>query len=395
MKYLRYFEEENTEIDLEQFKDDVEKVFENNEWLVVKPKSFEALLYWGQGTEWRITDINTRYYPGTFKPQKYDLNDKVYININKSDDKKYLFDFYRSYFYDEDEDDVYLKDFFETNNDLFNFYGEVLDCNNIVKENGEYWIAVEGYSYFESFFKLDNRTRDDLVKDILGDDYYCNYGSNDFDLEQYGIEFDEENLEIIKILLMLEKLDNDYDYDIEDITDYDDVVSIIKEYELDDLKTTFLVCICDAHERADMNAAWEDVTKEIYSFFELSLENGSPKWDNFKNNKNQYLFIRFKTPSDAYLAKFRINNYDDSYSDDVIEYSPPYNGYDGETKDVNETFNEALPERLPEYYSNWDEVDKNYDAWKEMKKENPNISIDDSELMDKIKLKLDAKKYNL
>ena len=142
MKYLRYFEED---IQLKLWDDlpikfQKETVFHNSKWLVIKPKSFETLLSLSEGTEWRIKNINTKYHAvNNFKPEQYPLNDSVYVNIDKKTNERYLFDFYKNHFYDNDEEDIYLKEFFEKNKDLFNFYGEIVECSDIIKENNDYW----------------------------------------------------------------------------------------------------------------------------------------------------------------------------------------------------------------------------------------------------------------
>jgi hypothetical protein len=208
---------------------------------------------------------------------------------------------------------------------------------------------------------------------------------------------DKDNLDLVKLLLIIEKIKNidDYDYDIEDINDYDDVVNIIKSYDLDDLKSIIKGCICTAHEIADATAAWNNVINEIYDFFNLEqITNNS--WRMYKNKL--CLWIKFKSNTDAYLAKFIINNYDDSYSDSMIEYSPPYYGYDGKSKDIINSFNEELVDKILDYNSdNLTNIEfvEYFDIWKEMKKNNLKLSIDDSEFLNKLQMSVDMKKFNI
>ena len=388
------------EEDLDQFKDQIEVVFGGKNYNVIKPKSFEGLLYLSQGTEWRIANINTKYYNGKDFPKKYYFNDNVYVNVDKTDEnKKILFDFQQSHFYDEDEDDIYLNDFFEKNKDLFNFYGEIVNCDNVVKENGEYWIVVSDYPYFEDYFKLDRNTRDDLIKMILNNEAYelFMYNISDFKIsDRYNKwEIDNESLLLIKVLLWIIKLRKNYDYGVVEIKDYDDIVEIIKEYKIKSLKKLFKECMCKAQETADSDAAYNDVTDEIYKFFGLVL--GTAKWQHHANSQDQKLWIKFKTNTDAYYAKFLINNYDDSYSDDKIEYSHGYS-FTGDDKVRDEYFNDNLKEKLwsfEEYDSeiSGDDIHKYNDYWKEMIENNPNLV--EEEILDKIKRKIKIKNYNL
>ena len=194
MKYIKQFESEQTDINYDEFKDDIEKVFEDKEWLVIKAKSFEAFCYYGQDQGWSDVE-NVR---------KYSFNKNTFININKEDDRKVVLNFDRGDFYTKDDETIYLKEFLDINNNLFNFYGRILECSNVIKENEEYWIVVEDYSYFEQFFKLDRRTRSDLIKKIL-DGEECelfNYDYSDYDLDE-NLKLDEENLEIFKIFFIL------------------------------------------------------------------------------------------------------------------------------------------------------------------------------------------------
>ena len=365
MKHLFYFKENISE--------NKEKVFEDDNWLIIKPSSYEALLIHCDEQNWNISE--------------YRYSDEIYININKKDDTKVLLDFNYGNFYEKDENVVYLKDFLDNNNSLLKFYGELIHYSSIIKENNEYWIVVKDYGDFDKYFILDSHTRNDLIKQVLSGDArdIFSYHPADFDLNDYGFEVAAENLDLLKILLILEKHNNVYDYDIDDITDYDDIVEIVKEYGLTTLKDTLKSCICTSIENADADAAYEDITNKIYDFFNLEL--GSAKWEKFKDSKYQCLWIKFKRDIDAYNAKFIMRNDDNSYDDDKIEYSPPYNGYYVDIKIKNEVFNNEIPERIVDEYN---EVDEYLDRWKKIKEKNQ-----DSDMESEIEIMLNLNKYNL
>lgn len=380
MKYLYYFKENNNLDDSNNFT----LLFENDNWNITKANSFDSLLSWSEDGNINMNNTSSKTFSNLF------------LNTNKKSNDKIVLDFVRNDFYSIEDDDIYLKDFLSENKELFEFYGENLKCENIFKDGNDYWLIVDDYKFFVDYFKLDNNTRKNLIENILSDEgYSAEYSTVDFELSDQSIKITKDNLEMIQIVLIIEKLMNDeYDYDIDDISDYDDIVSIIDECDMVDLKNILLSCVCTGHERADENAAWNDVYDNIVSFF--NVDDKSNKWDFYNGSKEQMLWFKFKTKNDAYNAKFTINKYDDSYEDDVIDYSPPYYGYSGNNKDINNSFNEDLDGRITEYDSadvNFDIIKEYYDIFKEQKEINSEIKV--SDIIDNFKIYLDTKKFNL
>lgn len=72
--------------DIKREKDNIDIVYEDDEWFVLIPKSYEASCHWGSGTQWctasRETDNNFKWYS---------KNGSLYININKRTKEKYQF----------------------------------------------------------------------------------------------------------------------------------------------------------------------------------------------------------------------------------------------------------------------------------------------------------------
>ena len=73
-----------------------EKVYEDSEWLVIVPKTEEAAIYYGKGTQWCTAATGGRNYF-----EYYNNDGPLYININKQTGKKYQFHFESSQFMDE------------------------------------------------------------------------------------------------------------------------------------------------------------------------------------------------------------------------------------------------------------------------------------------------------
>lgn len=370
MKYIKTYEENINE-----------NVFENNKFLVIKPKSYDSLLELSKDTEWRIEDINAKYLPGLFRPEKYRYSNDLFVVIDKLNDNKYLFDFKQDNFWDKDENDIYLKDFFDNKPELVTLFGDIIYCDKVVEENGEYWIVVDDYIDFEDYFKLDRNTRNDYIKIVLGGDAAVeiyDYNPSDFDID-VSVKLDEDNLILMRsILYWLKVNDSDYEYDIFDVETYYDVVEIVNDYDIVDLRDFLKRCVSEGEGNADADAAYDKVTDEIYKFFDLEL--GSAKWQKHKGKEK--LWIKFKNKLAACNAKFIITNIDSSFDDDVIEFDPPENA--GTKKDFIEYFNECMRERYTEYFGD-NLVDEIYDALENNKK----ATIEDLEHL------IAIKKYNV
>lgn len=376
MRYLQYFKENSND-----FNRDI--VFNNDKWIIIKPSTYESCCYWGQDTDWRVSDGSHEYY----------FSKESYIVIEKESNDRYFLNFHSGDFEDKDEGKIYLKEFLDKDSVLYNFFGERIKCDHVKEVNGEWWVVVSDYDFFESYFKLDSRTRDDLIKDILGGDPRISYYEMKYiDITNENVELTEDNLLYLKITLRLEQDRNGYEFDINDIKNYDDIAKVVDEYNINNLKKAIKSAFCEAHEGANNSAAWNDVIENIYNFF--GLENGSAKWETTEGYKYQALWIKFKSKSDAIFAKFIISNYDDSF-DDIIEYSPPYYGYIGESEDVESGFNECIEDKISDYYdkSSIEQINNYYEYWQEEKKKNPNAT--DDEIAEEVRYLLDAKKYNL
>ncbi|MCK9417312.1 hypothetical protein M0Q97_11750 [Candidatus Dojkabacteria bacterium] len=358
-------------------------VYESKNFIVVKPRNYDDVKILFNNTEW-----NEEYYKTNFN---------IYINIDKRSDEKTLFNFYNSEFIDKDDDNISLCEFFEENSDLLLFYGDIVNCNNttpaIIEENNEYWAVTSGYEDYADFYNVGHNTRKEFIPDMLrGDSFeYFEYESKYYDIDDYGIKPNDENLIYLKIILLLEAKDNDYDYDITEISDYDDIVEIINDYDIDELKDYLKRIICEANENADADAAYDKITDYVYDFF--NLEPKSAKWQTYKNNDS--LWIKFKSKLAACNAKMVVSDLDDSYSENdktTFEFSSPHNGYGGlgDNKNKNDYFNSGLSDTITEY----DNVDSKvvelcYKNWNELK------DLTQDEIFNKIDILMKAKKYNI
>ena len=99
-------------------KADLEKVYEDDEWVVYVPHSHAAARRGGEGTHWCTASENDYYY------NMYSKQGPLYINIRKSDGAKFQFHFETMQFMDADDEPVSLKEL-ALSDGLINFYSKI------------------------------------------------------------------------------------------------------------------------------------------------------------------------------------------------------------------------------------------------------------------------------
>ncbi len=75
-----------------------EKVYEDNDWLIIVPKTQEAAIYYGKGTKWCTASTGSYNYF-----ERYNNEGRLYININKNTGDKYQFHFESNSFMDAED----------------------------------------------------------------------------------------------------------------------------------------------------------------------------------------------------------------------------------------------------------------------------------------------------
>ena len=84
-------------------KENLEKVYEDNEWVVYVPHSHTAARRGGEGTRWCTASEDDFYY------NMYSKQGPLYINVRKSDGAKYQFHFETDQFMDANDDPIGLN----------------------------------------------------------------------------------------------------------------------------------------------------------------------------------------------------------------------------------------------------------------------------------------------
>lgn len=128
-------------------RNDIDKLYEDNEWLVVSPKSYEASVYWGHGTSWCTAYKDQRTYYDNYSRQG-----RLYINIDKRDGSKFQFHFESDSFMDEYDHEIEKPIFenMEATSNLIDFYEEELTPTNFDK-------LSEAQNFYEFVERLNDR----------------------------------------------------------------------------------------------------------------------------------------------------------------------------------------------------------------------------------------------
>lgn len=143
-------------------KADLEKVYEDDEWVVYVPHSHAAARRGGEGTHWCTASENDYYY------NMYSKQGLLYINIRKSDGAKFQFHFESNQLMDANDEPVSLKeiglsegiiDFYTKIKTVFKFrltfdsVGEFTEGFAQVKLNDEWnFINTEGQLLLNQWF---------------------------------------------------------------------------------------------------------------------------------------------------------------------------------------------------------------------------------------------------
>ena len=151
-------------------KDNVQIFYEDDEWTILSPKSYEASCYWGNGAEWCTAyRDDDRWY------KHYTEQGPLFINIEKNTGKKYQFHFETSSFMDMFDDDM---------------DSPILDNMKANEGVREFWTKyiLQNYDYPELYLKFcAERSEYGLNFDLhkIKDEYYF-YDTNDETFVELG-----------------------------------------------------------------------------------------------------------------------------------------------------------------------------------------------------------------
>lgn len=183
-------------------RNDIDKLYEDDEWLVLSPKSYGASVYWGHGTRWCTAYKDSRNYY-----DQYSRQGRLYINIDKRDGSKFQFHFETDSFMDEYDHEIEKPVFenMEATPNLIDFYEEKLTPTNfdklsevqnfynfVERLNDRYFIAEKtSYTEIEYYDWQDTYN----IIDSYNETIKIDYGFDDYDvikeLRCVHIKFDD------------------------------------------------------------------------------------------------------------------------------------------------------------------------------------------------------------
>ena len=99
-------------------KADLEKVYEDDVWVVYVPHSHAAARRGGEGTHWCTASEDPYYF------NRYSKDGPLFINVYKSDGEKFQFHFETNQFMDADDEPVGLKEL-ALSDGLIDFYSKI------------------------------------------------------------------------------------------------------------------------------------------------------------------------------------------------------------------------------------------------------------------------------
>ena len=205
---------------------DAEKVYEDSDWEVWIPHTYEASCKLGRGTHWCTASTEDDYYYNSYKDN---FGGEYYININKHNpDEKYQFHFESGQFMDASDRSIDMAGFLNKNQGLKKFYGDKflaeikdyitshMDGNTIKLDMRKFSDIYDELSYRDSISS-------DSIEAILSNDTFewfldTNLSWNDA-VSGYVDAISEENWKMIGQLgaTKEEVLDDDVDVNDNDV----------------------------------------------------------------------------------------------------------------------------------------------------------------------------------
>jgi hypothetical protein len=309
--------------EIRDIKQDAEKVFEDEEWLVIVPHSQEAACYYGKGTQWctaATTSGNMFNY--------YNKQGPLYININKKTNEKYQFHFETKQYMDEKDEPIVLTDILKTDEKLTAFYKNIIigDLNDpkrihILTQYMED-ISIDdnkitGYVKLEDLNNVYHNTYDGVDLDQIYD--IVNDASDYFDWDYFYSGFSITNTSEgdwkkyiaplnISYDTIIDIFQNDGEYSDENITE--DQASSIYDYMVNDYTLE------DAYANSWRNGTIDEATTDIA----YDLKNNLPTDADIQDLvQGKLKIILSKDEFQKIILKRAITDPDDYYEDDNID----------------------------------------------------------------------------
>lgn len=256
---------------------EAELVYEDGDWEVWIPKTYAASCKLGQGASWCTASTESDYYYNHYKDT---YGGDYYININKHNpEEKYQFHFESGQFMDKDDRSVDLKDFFEENKGLRDFYLPTIAESVGIDLNDEYTeVQLDWLDFDIEYQHAHQYDRESLsgscIRACVSD---FRYGSGELD-SQFELYGGVNSADLVNALENLSQKQSDM---VEKYTGYT-VGELINLCEEEDEDITW--CVRQAYEYAYAQGCANDCLDDFKSSLNNCYQPGLFKCDFEREN---------------------------------------------------------------------------------------------------------------
>ena len=169
-------------------KNDIDVLYEDEEWFVLIPHSMEASCYWGNGASWCTAARNEKsnYF------SRYNDKGPLIININKVTKEKYQFHLHSHEFKNKDNEDIDkpVLEGMGASKGLMEFYNQYLENDKTnrlllfeINLSDDDYVWIEKYEMQVASVKMDGKYNFFDGQDFLSEEWFDNVG---YINENYG-----------------------------------------------------------------------------------------------------------------------------------------------------------------------------------------------------------------
>lgn len=313
-------------------------VYEDSDWEVWVPKTYEASCKLGQGSNWCTASTSSDYYYNHYKDS---YGGEYYILISKQDpNEKYQFHFESQQFMDRSDHTIDLSTFMSKYPQLAKFFTPICEkaVDDYIERYGSASVNTDGV-YILDYEELAKRcsSRDmgesfllDCFKGDIFDDLYgfdgTDYSTQDI-INMLEYDLDEQSQELFK----------NYGYDINDPSDIEDISGLVSS-AMADAERDFYMSSCLADFNGAVADALDAISVEDAIVATWDREDGNIKVSCKADNNDSFYQIQHLDSDDDYLDELY-----DTFADNFKFYEGYWYGYD------KSTFNMYIADFIDDY----------------------------------------------
>ena len=312
---------------------DADLLYEDGEWEVWTPKTYEASCKLGQGTSWCTASTSSDYYYNYYTDYS-----PLYININKRTGEKYQFHFETSSFMDAEDHAIDVEEFFNKNPNLKNFYIKILkpELDNLKTIT----FTVSNFANHASNEDISEAFIETFFDSLYGDFYHLD---DYFDFDFGSINIQDLDMRSLNDSIREQLKQLGIDVSVDDS-------EIVKQIKSDvDIEWAFNNAILNGMQRGTIEDAVSDFKIAIQKVFPNGIECNGDVIRVMSDPKTSYsdLLNLYITHDSSYTIE---DEYDEKFGRafSKVFYEPRYgwSGFDEEL--FRETLEDSLAELIEE-----------------------------------------------